>query len=538
MLQISKFFRNDDSSAISLEKFSDDEGNDKYPTYTFCFEDSSRGDMYLRLANAMADHGNMRLFSPIDPCPYLKLEENKLFCSDNDDMKRNAKGGNITRDLNESDSKAYQYQPPSFIDWSSDGIKFLISTDHYRNLLIGNEQKYIGMLVHQHEEIKYSVDEISKIKFDDQVINVRDYLMDYSIKIDNGSSYGWIDGIYENLETSCCLRDKSGYGDSVCGTQDSFKASVQRRMHSFNPPFMKIYQDPTKICYSPRLSPEWKRKHDHFTLDLTEMKKSFLKSPNRADSTVLTVYIHMKGQFMRSIGKEHFSLNRYDLDSHCLKPPNPRGGQNGRDPEEYCYGISLNFDITHVTLLKNRHDAKSACDPYLNDEDFKILESIVNDSELNCVPIFWIGIYNFSSFYPTCKKHSQYKRINDLMVNFTLVSDSVRTQFKPPCEELLIESNNQRIKGRKVEEKSMSNKNADNISVCRGKRFKRQYIDFDVRLLNDRYQMIKNNREFDFESCVSGIGGFIGMFIGLSLRQIPEIVCQFYQFLCKIKVME
>ena len=47
------------------------------------------------------------------------------------------------------------------------------------------------------------------------------------------------------------------------------------------------------------------------------MKKSFLKSRSDNDSPVLTFHLHMKGQFMRSIGKEHLSLNKYDLENHC-----------------------------------------------------------------------------------------------------------------------------------------------------------------------------------------------------------------------------
>ena len=44
--QIQIYLENDDTSAISFEKFTDSP-IDKYPTYTFCFEDGRRGDMYI-----------------------------------------------------------------------------------------------------------------------------------------------------------------------------------------------------------------------------------------------------------------------------------------------------------------------------------------------------------------------------------------------------------------------------------------------------------------------------------------------------------
>ena len=135
-----------------------------------------------------------------------------------------------------------------------------------------------------------------------------------------------------------------------------------------------------------------------------------------------------------------------------------------------------------------------------------------------------------------CTKDSQYERVRELMVNFTLVSDAIRRKFKPPCEELMIESSNQRIKGRKVQVKYKTTKNVHGMIIAdTDATYQGQYLDVEFRQVNNRYQMIKNNKEFTVESCFSGIGGFIGMLIGLSLRQVPEIIFFSYQFLCKGK---
>ena len=575
--QIQIYSRNEDTSAISLQKFTDDEKNYNYPTYTFCFEDSNRGDMYLKFPNADKSRTRISIFGPIDNCPYYNLEENKLFCSNTSGTrKRTERFGNMRMQAktdnpsskcdknNLNGSKMYNYDPPSFIDWTVKGKKYLISTEHYRNLLMGTNQKYVGQSVHHCDEIKFSINDISKIHFDEETIDIKNYLRDFSIKIENGTSYGWIDDTYEDLETSCLGRQFWGYGNAICGTQDSFKARLKDRVASFDPPFKKVYQDPTKICYSPKLKPEWYRKQDHFTIDITELKDSFLKSPSGADSPVMTFHIHMKGQFMRSIGKEHLSLSKFDLDSHCSNMPDENklnsasrvsGGKSGAAlgargglalgrrrrsavqetiKEGDCYGLTINFDISQVTLLKNRPDANSACNKNLKDEDFKIMEMIVNDTKVNCVPMFWTKIRNFPSFHPLCLKDSQYMRIRELLVNFTLVSDVVRSKFEPPCEELMIENSNQRIKGRKVETKYRSTKEIlgrKNITKM-NKGYQRQYLDVKIRRVNNRYQMIKNNKEFTIESCLSGIGGFIGILIGLSLRQIPEILCLICNFLC------
>ena len=38
------------------------------------------------------------------------------------------------------------------------------------------------------------------------------------------------------------------------------------------------------------------------------------------------------------------------------------------------------------------------------------------------------------------------------------------------------------------------------------------------------YQEIVNNRNIGVETCWSGIGGFIGIFIGYSLMQVPDVI--------------
>ena len=176
------------------------------------------------------------------------------------------------------------------------------------------------------------------------------------------------------------------------------------------------------------------------------------------------------------------------------------------------------------------------CNPKLKNEDFKIIETILNETKLKCIPIFWTEIYNFSSIYPTCDEDSDYEIVRELLVNFTMVSQSTRSKFDPPCEELMIESSNQRIKGRKVKEqyRSTTNVRGQVIADIR-KIYQRQYLDVRIRQVNDRYQMIKNNKEFTIESCLSGIGGFIGILVGLSVRQIPEILFSIYNLACKNK---
>ena len=49
--------------------------------------------------------------------------------------------------------------------------------------------------------------------------------------------------------------------------------------------------------------------------------------------------------------------------------------------------------------------------------------------------------------------------------------------------------------------------------------------DLDSRINADKsYQEIVNIQEFSFESFWSAVGGFLGMFLGYSLLQLPELL--------------
>ena len=54
-------------------------------------------------------------------------------------------------------------------------------------------------------------------------------------------------------------------------------------------------------------------------------------------------------------------------------------------------------------------------------------------------------------------------------------------------------------------------------------------LKFDYRL--DKYQEIRNKRDWDIENVWSASGGFIGMFLGMSLFQVPDLLDALYKWL-------
>ena len=60
------------------------------------------------------------------------------------------------------------------------------------------------------------------------------------------------------------------------------------------------------------------------------------------------------------------------------------------------------------------------------------------------------------------------------------------------------------------------------------------YLDINFRNTNPIFQIIENEQSFTVESCWAGIGGFVGIFIGISLRQTPQLITQFLHFVQKV----
>ena len=52
------------------------------------------------------------------------------------------------------------------------------------------------------------------------------------------------------------------------------------------------------------------------------------------------------------------------------------------------------------------------------------------------------------------------------------------------------------------------------------------YILMEVDYMEEDYQEFINVREFGFESCWAGIGGFVGIFLGYSCLRIPGTLGQ------------
>jgi hypothetical protein len=111
---------------------------------------------------------------------------------------------------------------------------------------------------------------------------------------------------------------------------------------------------------------------------------------------------------------------------------------------------------------------------------------------------------------PICQKPKQYEEAYWYIQN---VDYFMKHAYPQPCVELLMPIN---VRETKIIEK-------DEVYQRAYKRSISTKLNFYVNYTAQSYQEVNNAQEFSFISMFSSIGGFIGIFVGTSLLQIPEL---------------
>ena len=247
------------------------------------------------------------------------------------------------------------------------------------------------------------------------------------------------------------------------------------------------YSTPDMICFT-RKSTE---AHDKTmrTYDWLLLNESLFSSEVYKNSN-FEVFMHHPGQLIRSFHKPVFKT--------VLDTKQDEGVKHAWDKV-------LNIKIEEVTVLRKRYDSNTPCDSKLDHlDDTNLIENIIR--LVGCFPTYWKKfamdkLLNMSQ----CHSPSEYGKIYNYIQNYK----DVMLTYDPPCTEM----------------KVLTKVDREEENKWDGPCMKILYID-------SHYLNIANVQSFGFESFVSGVGGFIGIFLGYSLLQIPvllECVISFFQ---------
>ena len=237
-------------------------------------------------------------------------------------------------------------------------------------------------------------------------------------------------------------------------------------------PFKISFQTPDMICFSrdPVHVSNLIRLQDSLIFNETLMENEMYKR------TRMLVYIHYPFQLIRSLDIASFSSSFFHYQSDKL----------------------LSFKMSQSTIVKRRSDSREACNDEIEDYDAYLIHQVVK--KMNCIPSYWLEIIQEGLELQECTSPKELSRAYQYLENWQEVMES----HDRPCIE-------------------MFNTVAWNWQDA-GKTRNTKELKIKFYYQEQYYQELQYLPDFDLETFISNIGGFVGIFLGYSMMQFPELL--------------
>ena len=242
------------------------------------------------------------------------------------------------------------------------------------------------------------------------------------------------------------------------------------------------HQMPNQLCYTRKsINKTGYRK-------ISE-KLTFGSGVYRTHLSDMYFYVHHPGQYHRKSSP----VLRIDLMQHSITLNN------------YNYDI----EITQTDIMRKRADANEPCNYKIDTNDDKHwMQSAIEI--VKCVPPFWKAFYEWqNSTFSTCKTSKQFKMVANLVKDPSKRS-KVISGYKQPCAEMSVGV--------------IKNEFEDNFLNFREFSPGKGNLSVIIKYSEDTYHEIVNMQQVTMDSFWSSTGGFVGMFLGYSVMQVPHFI--------------
>ena len=184
-------------------------------------------------------------------------------------------------------------------------------------------------------------------------------------------------------------------------------------------------------------------------------------------------------------------------------------------------GFTMNFYVRNMQVIRRRNKDSKPCYDWKNYDDM-VMQKI--SEKLECRPVYWGNQTNL----PVCKSQEKIAAFEQDFFDRYFGSDESASHI-PPCiepEDMQIEYSDIEA----VDQKKVDEHNVDNHSTHRST------IDwFKVRLWfrSNRFMEIKQIQAYNFQNLVGNGGGYIGLFLGYSIVQLPYMLLWAFNWMKK-----
>ena len=312
---------------------------------------------------------------------------------------------------------------------------------------------------------KYWIDEMYDIDFDKVTFDVEDYLE--AISITSSKNHTIYKHCSNNFQT--ILQELMGY---KCLKTDKGE----------NPFYISFKNHQTK-CFSTNIPFDQNNKVQNLRL--------FVKS------SIFPKTLHEDFKFDKNFGVfVHYPQQFFRSPIHKLY----QKVQNGSILSV------LNFKVVNMEVLRRRNKQQQQCNDKRNDDE-KILEKFM--SVVGCKPPHWDIIGD----QQPCAKPGKMQMFGQPFVEWipNVPSMQILDDLPPPCQDILeIHYEYSETKWDKAE--------------FAGLDVETDFFEVNLAFPSSTYKEIIHVKEYDADSLVGYVGGYIGMFLGLGLLQVPELL--------------
>lgn len=250
----------------------------------------------------------------------------------------------------------------------------------------------------------------------------------------------------------------------------------------------KTFQIPGKVCFT--RSFEKLLGNSLITVESFKMRLS---------NSYVTVFIHYPGNVLRTV----FGMDWIWKSSLTVTKANIKDVTN-----------KYELMITQMNVLKKRKDAVAPCDPTPTD-DIRFWKQL--HTSLDCIPSYWKQIFQSINLTSTntsnCSSFKEFQRVQNMiwtdpMAKQVKIKEDIFSSFTMPCNEMnIIVGTQEKTKKKCTQSKAKCNAEKNDA-----------LLKISYRL--QKYQEVRNVRDFGLESLLSYIGGYVGIFVGYSLLNL------------------
>ena len=242
-------------------------------------------------------------------------------------------------------------------------------------------------------------------------------------------------------------------------------------------PVYVSHRTPKKICFSRKTKYDVGliRSNDVFTFNLTYL--------NLHGNLRLDVFVHYPGQTIRaldSFGTKKITIFPYTDDQY----------------------ETWTLLLSQFNVLRKRSKPRQTCTSHL-DDDTSLRDIAIN--RVGCVPVYWMKLDETTKHLPPCQTYYGFNQLYKLISNVPQFLTSVAE----PCIRMTTQVH---LEKEKIETQTM---------WAAGNGY--HSLTIQIKYDDDMYQEIENKKEFEFKSLWCNIGGLMGIFLGVSLSQLPQL---------------